>query len=705
MAWLRKVTRRDLLVAASGAAVAGASGLLLGFAAGTRRERWNKNVPPRPQPFSPNVFLAIDEAGLVTIWLTRTEMGQGVMTALPMLVAEELEADFRRVRVELAFAGRQFGNQVTATSSSVRDSWDELRRAGAAAREMLVTAAARVWDVPGETCRARGGHVIHEPSGRILRYGQLVTVAAELPVPKNPTLKTPEQFRLIGQRVPRVDTPSKVDGSAVFGIDVRLPGMVFAAVLRRPALGGSIQSFDEAEARKVPGVIAVRRIASGVAVIASNTWAAFRGRSALAARVQHEDGASSASFDARFRQLAQQTGTAVRERGKVGVPPPSGGKQLEAEYRVPYLAHAGMEPPSCTARVAAGRCEVWASTQDPLGAREHAARVSQLPEAEVAVYPQLVGGGFGRRVAHDEVGDAVELSQALNQPVQVVFSREDDLHHDYFRPGAWHQLRAVLGPEAQPVGWEHRVVVPSLVGTPADQPDMLAVDGSSELPYAFENLRVAWVKAEFPVPVGFWRSVGHSHNAFANECFIDELAEAAGQDPLTFRRKLLTDAPRHRAVLDLAAERAGWGTPPPEGRARGLALHASFGSYVAMVAEVSADAGAVRVHRVVCAADVGTVVNPDIVEAQLEGGVVFGLSAALFGEITFERGAVVQSNFHDYRLLRLDEMPLVEVHLVKSQAPVGGVGEIGVPPIAPAVANALYGITRRRVRALPIKLA
>lgn len=703
---LVKLTRRELVLAGLTAVAAGSSGLVLGYFAGEHRERWRKRVPPRAQPFAPNVFVAIDERGETTVWLTKSEMGQGVHTALPMMLAEELDADWSSIRIEQAIANPNYGGQVTGGSTSVRGSWDELRRAGASAREMLLLAAAERWDAAPDQCATERGHVIHRPTGRRVGYGQLVQRAAELPIPQQPRLKSPDEFRLIGQRLPRLDLPAKVDGSAVFGIDVRVPGMLFAAVQRSPTLGGKLVRYDDAPALELPGVRHVVAISSGVAVVADSTWAALSGRDALDVEWDagpHRD-FSTASVSAALAERKQAPGQSARREGDPDAAFAAAAQRVESEYELPYLAHATMEPINCTAHVQKDRCEIWAPTQSPSGCQSTAARLTGLESADVIVNVTLLGGGFGRRVGSAEVVEAVEIGKQVPAPVQVVWTREDDVRNDYYRPASLHTMQAGLDASGQLVAYRHRLVSPSIGGTQSEHGLCdISVEGARELPYAVPNLSVEWVSAELPVRVGFWRSVAHSYNAFAIECFMDDIAARTARDPVELRRSLLGAAPRHLAVLDRAAERANWGQPLPDGHARGVALHASFGSYVAMVVEVALDAQQQpRATRVVAAADCGLVVNPDIVEAQIEGGIVFGLTAALYGKIGFDQGRVVESNFHDYPLLRIDRMPQVEVHLIASGEAPGGVGEIGVPPIAPALCNALFALTGQRVRKLPI---
>jgi isoquinoline 1-oxidoreductase beta subunit len=697
MSAILKLSRRDFLRVSAGAG----AGLWLGFRL-EPRQAWAAT----PATFSPNAFLSVDASGQVTVWVVRSEMGQGVHTSMPMLVAEELECDWKSVRIEQAPTEARFGQMSTGGSRSVRGSWTPLRKAGAAAREMLVMAAAVRWGVEPGSCRAEAGKVVHGASGRTLPYGTLAAEAAKLPVPQDPPLKDPKDFRLLGKPVPRLDTPSKVTGRAVFGIDVRLPGMLFATVARPPVVGGKVAGFDDARARKVPGVHKVVQVPSGVAVVASSTWAAIQGREAL--QVRFDDGPNGALDSAAVERLLSDPEAkpkVVRADGDLEAALGAAAKKLEAVYQAPFLAHATMEPMNCTARVTAKTAELWAPTQAPTWAQGAVAKALRLPEASVTVRTTLLGGGFGRRAIPDFSVEAAEVARAAGATVQVVWTREDDMRHDLYRPASRHELRAGLDGVGKLLAWHHRVRAPSiavqLFGGREGRPDV--VEGAADVPYGAGAVLVDCVTPEVGLRVGWWRSVYASQNAFAEECFVDECASAAGRDPVAFRKDLLAAHPRHRAVVELAAERAGWGSPLPAGRGRGIACYASFGSWVAEVAEVSVQGKELRVHQVVAAVDCGRVVNPDTVRAQVESAVAYGLSAALRGEITLERGRVKQGNFDDYEPLRLHEMPAVEVHLVPSSEDPGGIGEPGLPPIAPAVANAVFAATGQRLRRMPLR--
>jgi isoquinoline 1-oxidoreductase subunit beta len=666
-------------------------------------------------PFAPNAWLRIGADESVRVLVDRSEMGQGVATSLPMLLAEELEADWTKVRIEFAPAAREyfnplFGMQGTGGSTSVRAAWTPLRQAGAAAREVLIAAAAQTWGVDRATCRAERGAVTHEPTRRRLTYGRLVGRAAALPVPTDVPLKNPKDWRIVGKPTKRLDTPPKVTGAAQFGIDVRVPGLLVAVVARCPVFGGKMKSFDAAAAKAVPGVRQVVPLSSGVAVLADGYWPARKGRDAL--KIEWDEGpnatVSSASISRLFAEAAARPGAVARHDGDPDRGIAGAARTIEATYEMPFLAHATMEPMNCTAHVRADGVDVWAPTQFQTMAQQVGATVGGVPPEKVRVHTTYLGGGFGRRFELDFIQEALEASKAAGAPVKVIWSREDDTRHAQYRPANYHRMRAGLDGGGRPVAWTHRIVAPSIMArvfptTVQNGLDGEAVEGGKEMAYGVPNVHVDYVLTDTGIPVGFWRSVNNSFNAFAVETFIDELAAAAQADPYEYRRGLLANAPRHRGVLELAAAKAGWGTPLPARRARGIAVHKSFESFVAEVAEVSVSpAGDVRVHRVVCAVDCGMYVNPDTIEAQMQSGIVYGLTAALKGAITIDRGRVEQGNFHDYPMLRMDEMPVVEVHIVPSTEAPGGVGEPGTPPIAPAVANAVFAATGKRIRKLPI---
>lgn len=673
-----------------------------------------------PASWSPNAFVTISPDGRVTVVVKHLEMGQGVVAGLPVLVAEELEVDPAAVTVEFAPAdAKRYNNlhwgpsQGTGGSSSVANSWTQLRQAGAAAREMLITAASGSLGVDRAQLSARDGAVSHEASGRRLSYGSLVAAAARLPVPADPPLKDPSRFRLIGKPgVHRPDSRAKSDGSARFAADIRLPGMLTVLVARPPAWGTKALSFDRDSALAVPGVRAVFPIASGIAVAAESVWAAQKGREALKPRWSAPaDKISTASLRRDFAALAETPGASAARIGDAEGALARAATRVSAVYELPYLAHAPMEPLDCVVSLTPGKCEIWAGCQFQTLDQALAAKTAGLTPEQVEIHTLPAGGSFGRRAnpTSDYIVEGVEAAKVLGAPVRLMWTREDDIAGGYYRPMALHRLEAALDADGMPVAWHQRVVCQSILGgTPFAAMikggiDPVSVEGAADLPYGLPNLSVELHSPKLAVPVLWWRSVGSSHTAFAVEGFLDELAQAGGKDPLELRRALLAGKPRHLGVLNLAAEKAGWGTPLPPGRGRGIAVHESFHSFVAQVVEVTIGSkGELKVDRVICAVDCGIVVTPDQVRAQMEGGIAFALSAALFGEITLSDGAADQSNFHDYRCLRIEEMPRVEVHMVPSAEAPTGVGEPGVPPLAPALAGAVFAATGKRIRRLPI---
>ncbi len=665
-----------------------------------------------------NPFVRIGPDESVTLVVNHSEMGQGVYTALPMLVAEELECDWTKIRVvaapvDPAYNHTQFGFQLTGGSSSMASEWERLRRVGAGARERLIAAAADLWKVDKESCRAEKGSVIHS-SGKRLTYGELAEAAALLPEPREVKLKDPSSFKIIGRPMKRLDTPEKTIGKGVFGIDAEISGMLTAVVARPPIFGAKVVSFNADKALALPGVRKVVQVPSGVAVVADGFWPASWAREALEI-VWDEGHAASLSTEGmreQYADLAKGGGAVARIDGDVEQALRQASKRISAEYEVPYLAHATMEPLNCLVDLRAESCEIWTGTQLQTLDREAAARAAGLNPDQVKIHTTLLGGGFGRRgnPHSDFVTEAVQVAKAAGQPVKVIWTREDDMKGGWYRPMWYDRINAGLDSDGKITGWHHTIVGQSIMagtlfaGMMRDDIDPTSVEGAADIPYAIPNLLVDLHSPKIGVPVQWWRSVGHSHTAFVVESFIDELAHAAGKDPYEFRHRMLGDHPRHQAVLELVAEKAGWGASVPEGRGRGLAVHSSFGSFVAQVAEVSVSAeGKVRVHKVVCAVDCGRVTNPNTVEAQMQGGIVFGLTAALYGAITLKNGRVEQSNFNDYPMLAMREMPKVEVYIVQSDAPPSGVGEPGVPPIAPAVVNAVFALTGKRIRRLPIR--
>jgi isoquinoline 1-oxidoreductase beta subunit len=667
--------------------------------------------------FSPNAYLRIMPDNKVTIVVARSEMGQGVRTALPMILAEELEADWKQIEIEQAGASTLFGDQTTGGSASIRSTWDPMRKAGAAAREMLISAAALTWAVPRSACSAQNGRIKHSASNRSLSYGELVSKAATLPIPTDAPLKQSKDYKIVGQRLPRLDSPAKVKGEAVFGIDHRVPGMKFAVLSRCPTIGGKVTSFDDKESKKISGVNYVGKISdSAIAVVADSVWGAMEGRRVL--NVTWDDGPNrdlnTAAVAASLKQAASKKGASLYA---VGDPAKAAGRKITAEYELPFMAHAPMEPGNCTAHFLGTKCELWAPTQVPQDCRDSVATAVGLDPDQVKVNVTLMGGGFGRRLEHDYAVEAALVSKAISAPVKVIWTREDDMRSSTYRPASLHQLTAAVDGSGFPTALTHRIISPSISGQKG-QPTPNNVD--PDLPdeagpvYGIPNYSVEYVMSETPVPLGWMRSVYALQAAFALESFIDELAVASGKDPLQYRLHLLAkdqDLPyftttwhtgRMRAVLQLAADKAGWDKPLAPGRHRGIACFGCFASYMAEVVEISMGNDRPRVHRVVAAVDCGQVVNPSIMEQQIQGGIVYALGNALRAKITIDKGRVVQGNFDDYAPLRMEETPTVEVYAVPSQEAPSGIGEPSVPPLAPALCNAIYAATKKRIRALPI---
>jgi isoquinoline 1-oxidoreductase beta subunit len=705
-------SRRDFLKTGA----AGATGLLIGFYLPGRFETQAAAVETAPGA-SLNAWMLISPSDSVTIMIDKSEMGQGILTALCMIAAEELDCDWKTIRTKFAPAAKEyfnpaFGMQGTGGSSSVRSSWDPMRKAGAAARDMLLQAAAEQWKVDKTACRTENGAIYHDASKRKVSYGAVALAASKLPFPQDVPLKDPKNYRIIGKATKRLDTPDKVNGRAQFGIDVRQPSMLYAVVARCPVFGGKVASFDATKAKAVPGVKSVVQISSGVAVVADNTWSAMQGRRAL--DVKWDEGANAAAssegISKFFADQMEKSGAEARNEGDAPSALAGAAQKVDAVYEAPYLAHATMEPINCTADVRADRVDVWGPTQFQTMAQGAAARASGVKPENVFIHTTYLGGGFGRKAGTDFVIEAVETSKAVGQPVKLTWSREDDTQHDFYRPASYAKLSAGIGADGWPVAWTSRIACPSIMeawfpGSTKNNLDPTSVEGLATLPYSVPNIYVDYVRTEPGIPVGFWRSVGASQNGFFSECFIDELAAAGKKDPYEFRRRLLDKAPRHLAVLELAAQKAGWDKPLPAGRYRGIAVLEAFQSFAAQVVEISLDrkARTIKVHRVVCAVDVGRVVNPANIVMQSESAVVYGLSSALYGEITIASGRVVQANFNNYQVLRLDSMPTVEVHIVPSEEKPTGAGELSVPPVVPALCNAIFTATGRRIRRLPIR--
>jgi isoquinoline 1-oxidoreductase beta subunit len=658
-----------------------------------------------------NAWLKIARDNSITIIVDRSEMGQGVYTALPMLIAEELNINLDAIRIEAAPVGDAYinpgnGGQVTGTSNSVQDAWDKLRMAGATARTMLIAAAANRWRVDPAQCRAENGGVTNT-QGKVLTYGELADAAAQLPVPKDLKLKPKSSFQIIGKPRARLDTPGKVDGSAEFGLDVKLPGMLYAALAQSPVLGGKVTALDSAAAEKMPGVRKVLLGSSGVVVVADHFWQALRARRAL--NITWDPGANVQLDNAAIHALLKRTaeagpGLSARTDGDAAGALESAKIRLSAAYYLPLLAHACMEPMNCTADVKADGCDLYVGTQVQQVSQTTAATAAGLTPAQVRVHTTLIGGGFGRRLDIDFIPAAVEASKAVGVPVKVIWTREDDMTHDTYRPPAYEEVSGGVNAAGKVIAWKLHITSPSITARmfpPVKGVDDSVIEAAVNNLYDVPNLAVSYSRQEIGIDVGYMRSVSHAPNCFVIESFMDELAAAAGIDPYDFRMRQLANKPRQRRVLQLAAERAGWGKAPA-GRHQGIALLEGYTTHLAQVAEISIVGGALKVHKIVCVVDCGQMVNPKIVESQIESGIVFGLSAALWGDVTIVGGKVQQTNFNNYRLLRNNEMPELEVHLLDGDEAPGGIGEAAVPPVAPALCNAIFAATGQRLRTLPI---
>ncbi len=695
-------SRRDFL------RICGVSGAGLILAVYVPAGRFTVREEDDPTVFAPGAFLRVDTSGIATITVPRSEMGQGVFTSLTMLVAEELDLDWDSVAIEQAYGDPKFGDQVTGGSTSIRRFWEPLRIAGATARAMLVTAAASRWGVRPSDCTANQGVILNALDGRKVSYGEVAEAASRLPVPDHVKPKDPLEYRLIGRKVHRRDTPAKLYGAAHYGIDHTLPGMQYATVIHPPAFGGKLKSFDASRAMALHGVKDVFAVRTGLAVVAESTWLAFKGREALTAEWSVPSGVSTDSIRA---MMAEKLG----ERGEVltvvGSPVDvSDERVVEATYETPYLAHATLEPMNCLAHWKDGRIDLWSPTQDPQGARKGVAEALGISEDRVRIYVTFLGGGFGRRVQADFAVEAAAISKQTGTPIKLTWTREEDMRHDFYRPPSMHRLRGTVDREGKPLSLTHHVVTSSIEmqhsGTVLEPARYDFKGAALERAYRIPYMLLTGTAVSSPLPIGYWRSVYRSQNPFALESFVDELAFAASKDPYEYRRDLLPEDSRLRRVLTLAAEKADWYHRREKGRGKGIACHSAYDSYCALVAEVSVDrSGKLTVDRFVCAVDCGIVVNPDTVEAQMQSCVAFALSAALKQRITVRNGEVVERNFDDYPILTYDEMPDVEVHIVRNGLPVGGIGELGIGPCAPALCNAIFSATGKRIRTLPVSLS
>ncbi|HEX3323149.1 MAG TPA: xanthine dehydrogenase family protein molybdopterin-binding subunit [Terriglobales bacterium] len=704
------LSRRGFLTAG----VVGGTGLVIGF---YLKHNSNARRSGVGEAFSPNAYLKITPDNKITVVVARSEMGQGVRTALPMILAEELDADWKTIRIEQAGASTLFGDQSTGGSASVRTTWDPMRKAGATAREMLISAAALQWSVGRDTCKAENGAVIHTPTNRKATYGELASKAATLAVPTDAPLKKPADYKIVGTRLPRIDTPSKTNGTAEFGIDFRLPGMKYAFLERCPVFGGKVANFDDGAAKQVSGVTYVGKIGdSSVAVVADSIWAAMEGRRALKVTWDegpHKDLTSAAVMDG-LKKATDGKSVSLYSAGNVTS---AAGRRHTAEYELPFMCHAPMEPGNCTAHFQGSKLEMWAPTQVPQDCRDTVAQLLSLPPEKVIVNVTLMGGGFGRRLEHDYAVEAALVSKAINGPVKVMWTREDDMKNSPYRPSSFHKLTASLDSEGYPAAFTHRIIAPSISaqkGYPIEggvDPDL---KDEAPLVYPFANASLEYVQTESAIPLAWMRAVYALQVGFASESFIDELAAAAGKDPLEYRLHILSkdteikyfDATWHparmKAVLEMVRHKSGWGQPLPAGHHRGVACFGCFSTYMAEVVEISMEGNKPKVHRVVAVTDCGQVVNPAILEQQIQGGIVYGLANALRAQITIDKGRTVQANFDEYSPIRMNECPKVEAYFVQSTESPTGIGEPSIPPLAPAICNAIFAATKKRVRKLPI---
>jgi isoquinoline 1-oxidoreductase beta subunit len=703
------MNRRDFIKVVSTAG----SGLVLGFYLPSTNKLSGK--PLSSALFEPNAWIKVQPDNIIRIMVGKSEMGQGVLTSLPMIIAEEMDLDFSKVVVEKASANRKkYGWQMTGGSNSVSGGYKKLRQAGATAREMLVMAAAQEWGVSKSECKTKNGIVIHESTGKELSYGDLAEKARNIEVPKKPILKDKKDFSIIGQNVKRTDTLSKTNGTAQFGMDVQLDGMVYATVVHSPVFGGSLKSFNQASVRGISDIIKIFEIESGLAIVAKNTWAALKASKQI--KIKWNQGEAAGLDDEKIRKVlinaSKKKGSVVRKEGDVKKALKSSKNIIEALDESPLQAHATMEPMNCTAYVQKDKCQVWAGTQDPNGARKIASKITGLSKKKVEVNVTFLGGGFGRRAFNDYVNEAVEISKKMMKPVKMIWSREEDMQHDYYRPSSVHVMKGAFDQNDNLTTFKHRIVAPSILFTQVvkipfpfkEKADIIAVEGAKHLPYKIPNMQVDYQMTKTPIPLGWWRSVYNSQNAFATECFMDELAEKTGKDPVQFRLGLLSKSSRDAGVIKMVAEKSGWNDFKNGTMYQGISCHKSFGTWVAQVARVSIENNKVKVHEVFCAVDCGTVINPAIVKAQISSAIIFGLSATLKSKITMKNGRISQSNFDDFDVLRMNEAPKIHVYLAENDKAPKGVGEPGLPPIAPAVVNAVYAATGNRIRNLPIQL-
>jgi len=703
------MNRRDFIKVVSTAG----TGLVLGFYIPYTNKLNGKTFIPTI--FEPNAWIKIKSDNMVKIMVSKSEMGQGVLTSLPMIIAEEMDLDWSKIIIEKAPTDqKKYGSQMTGGSNSVSSGWKKLREAGAVAREMLVMAAAQEWGILFSECETHNGIVTHERTGKKLSYGDLAKKASQLKVPKKPTLKNKGDFSIIGQSLKRTDTLPKVNGTAQFALDVQLDGLLYATVVHSPVFGGKLKSFNEASVNDISGVTKIFEIENGLAIVAQNTWAALKAKKQI--EINWDEGQVAGLDSEKIREdlldASKEKGGVVRKEGNVKKALKSSKNQIEAIYESPLQAHATMEPMNCTAYVQRDKCQVWAGTQNPEGARKITSKITGFSNKQVEVNVTFLGGGFGRRAFNDFVKEAVEISNEMKKPVKLTWSREEDMQHDYYRPPSLHVMKGAFDQNNNLSVWKHQITAPSILFSQIlkmpfpykEKVDIIAVEGAKHLPYEIPNMQVDFQMTKIPIPLGWWRSVYDSQNAFANECFMDELAEKAGKDPVKFRLELLPKSSRDAGVIKMVAEKSSWNDFQNGPTYQGISCHKSFGTWVAQVARVSVENKKVKVHEVFCTVDCGIVINPAIVKAQISSAIIYGLSATLKSKITIKNGRVSQNNFDDFEVIRMNEAPKIHVYLIESGAQPKGVGEPGLPPIAPAVTNAVYAATGKRIRELPIEL-
>ena len=705
---VKKMDRREFIKISSTAG----SGLILGFYLPNKLQ--GKSLESKI--FQPNAWINVQPDNYVKIMVGKSEMGQGVITSLPMIIAEEMDLDWSKVIVEKAPADRRkYGSQMTGGSNSISSSFMKLRKAGATAREMLVTAASEYWGVPENECTTNSSKVFHEKTNKKISYGELATKAGQQLIPKNPTLKNSKNFSIIGKNMSRKDTLPKINGTAEFALDIKLDGMVYATVVHSPIFGGKVISFEKNSLDGINGILDVFEIESGIAIVGDNTWTVLKAARKIKINWSEGEakGVNTDQITEELMKASKKRGGVVRREGNVKRALKSSENILEAIYQSPFQAHATMEPMSCTISVEETKCQIWVGTQNPNGALKTVSKLTGLKKEQIEVNVTYLGGGFGRRSSNDFVKESVEIANIVKKPIKLTWSREEDMQNDYYRPASLHVMKGAFDQKKNLTVWKHRITAPSILFSQLitipfpfkEKLDLISTEGAKHIPYQIPNMQVDYQMTKTDIPLGFWRSVYSSQNAFANECFMDELAEKAGKDPINFRLELLPENSRDASVIELVADRSGWKSFSNGPIYQGFSSHKSFGTWVAQVARVSVENNQIKVHEVHCAVDCGLVINPNIVKTQISSAIIYGLSATLKSKITIDDGKVVESNFDDFDVIRMDETPKIKVYLVDSDKPPKGVGEPGLPPIAPAVTNAVYAATGKRFRQLPIKFA